>query len=199
MVTAKNTEYFRVIAGVFKGKKLRLPPSELTRSSKSILKESFFNTIQDEVRGKLFIEAFGGSGSVGIEALSRGASEAFFFELEKTALATLKSNLKELGCENHRIFAGDVFVNLPLQFESIAKSGKEAIYYFDPPFSIREGQEDVYEKCFALIEKLPKDSFYLAVIEHMSKEAMPQSLGEYTLYKTKRFGKSSLSYYKKGE
>ena len=70
----------KVIGGVFKGRNLQMAPLEITRSSKAILKESLFNTLNYDVVGANFVEFFAGSGSVGIEALSRGAKSAIFFE-----------------------------------------------------------------------------------------------------------------------
>ena len=71
----------KVIGGVFKGRNLQMAPLEITRSSKAILKESLFNTLNYDVVGANFVEFFAGSGSVGIEALSRGAKSAIFFDV----------------------------------------------------------------------------------------------------------------------
>ena len=195
MVNEHNTEFFRIIGGKFRGKKLNLPPTIGTRSSKSILRESFFNTLQNGVIDKIFIEAFAGSGSVGIEAISRGAKEAIFFELEPTALKVLKRNLKELKVDNYKVFGGDVFLMLPPFISSLTNGKNEIICYIDPPFNIRENQEYIYQKCIKLIEQLPKESIFLIVIEHITKEIQPQTIGEFEKFKTKKFGKSSLSYY----
>jgi len=197
MVKQNEISFFRVIGGKYKGKKLRLPSSELTRSSKSILRESLFNTLQDEIRGKVFIEVFGGSGSVGIEALSRGAKRSIFFELEKNAYETLRWNLKEIKCEDCEVIFGDVFVKMPQYLSTMKIEKNEAIFYFDPPFNIRSNQETIYEKSIELAIISSTKSPFLIIFEHITKEPMPESIGEYGLIKTKKFGKSSLSYYQK--
>ncbi len=74
----------RIIAGKFKNKKILAPKLDTTRSSKNFLRESFFNIMQAEVVNSNFIELFAGSGSMGIEAISRGAKKAIFFEKNKT-------------------------------------------------------------------------------------------------------------------
>jgi len=89
----------RIIAGKYKGKTLELPPLDTTRSSKSILKESFFNVIQYDIIDTIFVEAFGGSGSVGLEALSRGASHIYFSEIDKDyTMFPLLNSICQLYC-----------------------------------------------------------------------------------------------------
>ena len=85
-----------IIAGKYKGKKIEIPDISTTRSSQSILKESFFNTVQFEIIGKNFVEVFSGSGSIGLEALSRGAGECYFIEHNKIAYKVLQQNIKQL-------------------------------------------------------------------------------------------------------
>ena len=98
---------FKIIAGKFKGKILPLSDKNVTRSTKSITRESVFNTLQGEVIGSFFVEVFGGSGTIGIEALSRGASEVVFMERDKNSYETIKSNLASLGVENGKVFNVD--------------------------------------------------------------------------------------------
>ncbi|OBV29789.1 hypothetical protein BKN38_01560 [Helicobacter sp. CLO-3] len=69
----------------------------ITRPSKSILKESCFNTIAQDIYGKIFIEGFAGSGSMGLEALSRGALGAVFCEMDSSVISVLRQNLALLG------------------------------------------------------------------------------------------------------
>ena len=80
----------KIISGKFKGKVLKLPSKTTTRSSKSIVLESFFNTLQFDIVGATFVEVFSGSGSIGLEALSRGAEEIIFMEKDREALKVLK-------------------------------------------------------------------------------------------------------------
>jgi len=87
----------QIIGGKYRGKKIALPPVVTTRSSKSRLKESFFNTIQFDIVDANFIEMFAGSGSVGLEAISRGAKRVYFFEKNAVALQTLRKNISSFG------------------------------------------------------------------------------------------------------
>jgi 16S rRNA (guanine(966)-N(2))-methyltransferase RsmD len=186
-------ELFTVIAaGKYRGKKLKLPSLTSTRSTKSILKESYFNTIQFDIIDEAFVEVFGGSGSMGLEALSRGASHSYFIEKDTKAFAILKQNCDMIDSKSTTCKRADSFE----YFEEFLKSFTcRAFFYFDPPFSIREGMDDIYEKVYHLIENIPKNRVNLITIEHMSSYKLPEIIGEYELQKTKKFGKSSLSYY----
>ena len=82
----KSKVISKIVGGKYKNRVLELPSLEVTRSSKSILKESFFNVLQFDIIDTLFIEAFGGSGGIGLEALSRGAKHSYFCEINKNSL-----------------------------------------------------------------------------------------------------------------
>ena len=184
----------KIIAGKYKGKTLKLPSKTTTRSSKSIVLESFFNTIQFEIIDAVFVEVFSGSGSIGLEALSRGAKEIVFMEKDRDALVVLKKNIAQtnpLACE---IFAGDSFENIGVVMKTLKRKNTDAYIYIDPPFSIREGMEDIYEKMLKLIASLPKECVKLIIIEHMSSLKIPHAIGEFKLKKSKKFGNTTLTY-----
>lgn len=181
-----------ISAGKYKGKKLSLPSMESTRSTKSILKGSLFDTLQSDIVGEVFVEVFGGSGSMGLEALSRGAKHAYFIEKDKYAFSVLKSNCQLIDSKSTTCKQGDSFQLFPLLLKELTS---KAFFYFDPPFSIREGMEDIYTKVLQLIADIPQNKVHLIIIEHMSELVLPNNIGIYTLQKTKKFGNSSLSYY----
>ena len=87
----------RVIAGKAKGRRLRSVPGDITRPITDRVKESLFNILGDEVVDAFFLDLFAGTGSVGIEALSRGARRAVFVERNRRAIETIKENLKITG------------------------------------------------------------------------------------------------------
>ncbi|MDR0762437.1 MAG: 16S rRNA (guanine(966)-N(2))-methyltransferase RsmD [Campylobacteraceae bacterium] len=189
---AQNSLHTVIAGGRFKGKKLLLPSCETTRSTKSILKSSFFNTVQFDITDAYFVEVFAGSGSMGLEALSRGAKKVFFIEKDKAAFNVLTKNCKNLDEAKCVCFLGDTFVKLP----QIAQNLKEAaFFYFDPPFDIREGMEGIYEKTLELFGSLPKSKVRLGAFEHISSFKMPEYVKEFKLLKSKKFGNSSISFY----
>ena len=92
----------RIIGGVFKGKKLLLPNDKFTRPLKDLVKESIFNLIQHsnkfdiEIQNSFVLDLFSGTGSFGIECLSRKAKKVVFLENYPQALKILEKNLKSL-------------------------------------------------------------------------------------------------------
>ena len=185
----------KIIAGAYKGKVLSLPSLDVTRSSKAVLKESVFNVLQFDIIDKIFIESFAGSGSIGLEAISRGAKRAYFIELDKKSYSILVKNCKSINIEKCQTIQGNAFVQTPLILEFLKNSKEEVILYVDPPFDYREGMEDIYDKSFRMIENIENENIYKIIIEHESKLEVPKILGKFSLEKTRKFGKSSLSYF----
>ncbi len=191
----KNKPTTKIIAGKYKGKVLELPSLEITRSSKARLKESLFNVLQFDICDKIFIESFAGSGSIGLEAISREAKRAYFIELDKTSYRVLSKNCKDIDSEKCQTILGDTFVQTPAIINSLKNSNDELIIYIDPPFDYREGMEDIYNKSFKMVEKIENDNIFMIIIEHVSILEIPTVLGKFSLKKSKKFGKSSLSYF----
>ena len=185
----------KIIAGEYKGKVLSLPSLDVTRSSKAVLKESVFNVLQFDIIDKIFIESFAGSGSIGLEAISRGAKRAYFIELDKKSYSILVKNCKSINIEKCQTIQGNAFVQTPLILDFLKNSKDEIILYVDPPFDYRDNMEDIYDKSFRMIENIENNNIFKIIIEHESKLEVPKILGKFSLEKTRKFGKSSLSYF----
>lgn len=185
----------KIIAGAYKGKILDLPSLDVTRSSKAVLKESVFNVLQFDIIDKIFIESFAGSGSIGLEAISRGAKRAYFIELDKNSYSILLKNCKKVDIEKCQTIQGNAFVQTPLILDFLKNSKDEIVLYVDPPFDYRDGMDDIYDKSFRMIENIESDNIFKIIIEHESKLEVPKILGKFSLEKTRKFGKSSLSYF----
>lgn len=185
--------YTQISSGKFKGKRLILPSLQTTRSTKSIVKGSFFDSFRYDLRGRLFIEAFGGSALMAAEALSNDAALAYAIEIDKNAYKIANENAKNLS-ENLKVFCADTFELTP---RLIRDTKMQVILYLDPPFDIRDGFDDIYEKCYKMIRDLEKDKIFLIAIEHISKLNLPNEIGSFGILKTKKFGNTSLSYYQK--
>jgi len=182
--------------GIHKGKKIEIPDIFTTRSSKGILKESLFNTLQYDIVDRNFVEVFAGSGSIGLEALSRGAKDAYFMEYNKTAFRYLEANSKRVDSQHAHLFYGDSFEKFPTVYNLLRKSNEKTYFYFDPPFSTRDGMDDIYEKTIELIKTIESDICEMVIIEHITSLDMPKNIGKLELIKRKKFGRSSMSYYK---
>jgi len=185
----------KIVSGKFKGKTLTLPSKTTTRSSKAIVLESFFNTLQFDIVDATFVELFSGSGSIGLEALSRGAKQIYFMERDRDALKTLKANISLTDPSACEVLGGDSFVNIEQVIAKLKKSRDKAYFYIDPPFSIREGMEEIYDKTMQLIKSLPLEVVEMIIIEHMSGLEIPQELGVFKMKKSKKFGNTTLTYF----
>ncbi len=103
----------RVISGSAKGRRLDSVPGDSTRPITDRVKESLFNIIGPEIQNSRFLDLFAGTGSVGIEALSRGAESALFIDLNRRAIKTVHANLKVTGLsESAHVSHGNAFTYL---------------------------------------------------------------------------------------
>ena len=139
----------RIISGASKGKRILSPKDDVTRPLKDLTKESIFNIIKHSTLLKLQIEKsnvldlFSGVGSFGLECLSRGASNVFFYEKYESVLKILKKNIENLNfthqasIDESDIFNKDNLIGLENKFE---------IIFMDPPFKEK--------KIFDLIENI---------------------------------------------
>lgn len=184
----------RVISGKFRGKKLRLPSLEVTRSTKSLVKGSLFDTLGSDTINSNFIEVFAGSGSIGIEALSRGAGKVHCIERDRGSFSILKDNfdsLKDCDKNSYALHNGDSFDLLRDIYTNIDGS---AIFYVDPPFNTRDGFSSIYGDIIIMINSIPKNKILKLIIEHSSEISFGSDL-KLELVKQKKFGKTTLSYY----
>ncbi|QNM05729.1 16S rRNA (guanine(966)-N(2))-methyltransferase RsmD [Qiania dongpingensis] len=123
----------RVIAGTARRLPLKTLDGLDTRPTTDRIKETLFNMIQADVSGSRFLDLFSGSGSIGIEALSRGASECVFVEKNRKAAACIRENLSVTRLEEHAVLMEcDVLTAL----RKLEDAGNEAfdIIYMDPPY-----------------------------------------------------------------
>lgn len=188
----KNSLFTTISSGKYKGKKLNLPSLSTTRSTKSIVKESVFNSLQNDIYNSVFIELFGGSGLMAATAVSNYAQKAYAIELDRAAFNILKSNFATLNDEALIAINGDTFELTPkIVSENIEQN---TILYIDPPFDIRDGFDGIYTKIYKMLSKMDLN---IAIIEHISAHTTPQTIGKLNLYKSRKFGNTTLSYYSK--
>lgn len=126
----------RVIRGIYKGKRLKKVPSPLVRPIPDKLKTALFNILQEDVRGATFLDGFAGTGSVGIEALSRGAKKAVFIEEYFPAVKIIKLNLAKCEAEDKSQVIPREFNRAVIQ---LSKEKKQFdIIFLDPPYKLLE-------------------------------------------------------------
>lgn len=126
-----KTNTIRVISGKYKNRRLKFPNINGLRPTSDQLKETIFNWLTPYIHDSVCIDAFAGSGSLGIESLSRGASKAIFYELNFKALQQIKENLNTLNIQDFEVYKTDslkALANLDIKDSSL-------IIFLDPPFN----------------------------------------------------------------
>ena len=153
----------RVIAGSAKGRRLRSPRGRDTRPMASRAREALFSSLGDAVVGARVLDLFAGSGSLGIEALSRGAAAATFVEKAKPALDSLRANLDATGFAGE-VIAGDVGA-------VVARlDGAFDLVFVDPPFEMAPGVA-------AAVRQPRRGAFFGAFAAGAAAGAAPASAG----------------------
>ena len=123
----------RVIAGRYKGRRLKAPAWEGLRPTSDKLRETLFNILAPRIEGARVIDGFAGSGAVGIEALSRGAAHVTFIEKDRRAAALIEENLKACGVEGgYTIQCADVVAAL----NGLPAADAFDLILLDPPYDI---------------------------------------------------------------
>ena len=173
----------RVIGGEFRSRKLKTPAGDTVRPTPDRLREALFNILTPRIAETVFLDAYAGSGSVGIEAISRGARRAVFIEKSRAALRSLNENIATLGigdrCEVHADNASSVIT----RFEA-------DVVFLDPPYP----REIEYVKCLEALGQAPRP---LVVVQHASKFTS-HLLAQYGVLRRVRLvsqGDNSLSLY----
>lgn len=122
----------RIIAGTFKGRLLKAPQSSSTRPTQSIVREAVFNICQSEIAGARFLDLYAGSGAMGFEALSRGASHTTFVEQNRKASSVIQENIALLHVESQT-----TLLPLPANRALSQLTHQSALFdliYIDPPY-----------------------------------------------------------------
>lgn len=175
----------RVIAGAYKGRNLKSPPSMQVRPTSDRLRETLFNIIAPRIEEARFLDLCAGSGAVGIEALSRGARHVTFIDRSRRSCQLIEANvaLCRIPEEQNEIYC--TVAEDFLRQASTKGTFPWDIIYFDPPY-----KED-YLRTLELLSGFGG----LLIVEHHHKNSLPETIG--TLVKTRvlKQGDSSLSFY----
>jgi 16S rRNA (guanine966-N2)-methyltransferase len=180
----------RIIAGRFKGRKLRSVPGTKTRPTASRIREAIFNILAGQVRGARVLDLFAGTGAFGVEALSRGAESVFFIDIDSDSIAVLKDNIKSISLENHtRILKWDPTKNL-----NCLRSWRPAfnLVFMDPPYN----KNLIAATLQNLHNSESMESGTRIVLEHSRQEPIPKDKKPFILLDQRRYGKTLVSFFK---
>jgi 16S rRNA (guanine966-N2)-methyltransferase len=184
----------RVIAGTFRSRHLKPLKKLRIRPTSDMLRETLFNILGPGVGGARFLDLFAGTGAVGIEARSRGASDVVWVENDRAAAHLIRENLALLGIEQSARL-------LPLDaLDAIARLESERsapfdFVFLDPPYA----NERDYHSVLCRLEKssLLADSSVL-IAEHRKTFALPATLGRLRQFRSLKQGDAALSFYRLG-
>jgi len=171
----------RVIGGEFRSRVLKSLPGRAIRPTPDILRETLFNVLATRLQGVVFVDAYAGTGSVGIEALSRGASRAIFIEHSRAGVEVIRANLEALGLEKRanviRGSAGSTLARYPAE-----------IVFLDPPYD----SPDEYNRA---LEALGENPPSLVIAQHESRTLPAEHCGRLRRYRVIKQGSNALSFY----
>jgi 16S rRNA (guanine966-N2)-methyltransferase len=163
------------------------------RPTSDRLRETLFNILAPRIKGSRVLDICAGSGAVGIEAISRGASEATFIDNSRQACSVIEANLKTLGIEREAtIIKGDAIAAL----KRLAQESKQFdIAFFDPPYA-----SEIYR---AVMLKLATSGLLsddaIVIAEHRAKTPPESNHSGLKVYREVKQGDSQLSFYKMGD
>jgi 16S rRNA (guanine(966)-N(2))-methyltransferase RsmD len=175
----------RIIAGEFRSRRLKSLPGDTTRPTSDRLRETLFNILQTRIEGAVFVDAYAGTGAVGIEALSRGARHVFFLEKNRAALDAIRQNLAALQAERRAtVYAGAALLTLE-------RCRTADIVFLDPPYEL----EREYP---AALELLGTDPPALTIAQHSIRLKLADSYGKLERTRLLKQGDNALSFYAPG-
>ena len=172
----------RVITGTARGRRLETLQGEDVRPTADRIKEAVFSIIQFQIEGRVFLDLFAGSGQMGIEALSRGAKEAYFVDSAKKSVEIVKRNLSTTKLDqNAKVLQTD--------FGSFLSMSSDAhdIAFHDPHYGMGALQE-----ALAALPQHMKDTGVIIAENPVNEEVLPQ-YGDFVLDRQYRYGKIKIT------
>lgn len=186
---------FRITGGTHKGRTLKAPLDMKTRPMQGFLREAIFNILGPDIPGAAVLDMFSGTGSIGLEALSRGASHCAFCDNYRTVLPILKGNIATMGFESRtKIFR----INL-LNIKEFPESGFEPydFIFLDPPFAFHDAR--TRQNLMPLIRLLAEQQFLSTdctlIFQVRKKQELPGEFGPLTLSDQREYGSVAVAFY----
>ncbi len=180
----------RVIAGTAKGRNLHSVPGESTRPITDRVKSALFSILdsQEMIEGRRYLDLFGGTGAVGIEALSRGAAAVTFCERDRQALRVLRQNLAETGLqERAQVVAGDAFGYL----------GRPGLAPFDIIYIAPPQYQGIWRRALLAVDGRPEllTPDGQAIVQIFPKEYAPPALAHLKDIDHRQYGSTALYFF----
>ncbi|MGH9588949.1 MAG: 16S rRNA (guanine(966)-N(2))-methyltransferase RsmD [Terracidiphilus sp.] len=183
----------RIIAGRFGSRSLAAPAGEATRPTSDRLRETLFNVLAPRIEGSAFLDLYAGSGAVGIEALSRGASRVTFVERAPAALKMLRANLASLGLNGgFRIHAGAASAFLRRGYAGEPPAFD--VIFLDPPYDAAQEYAATLDLLGGATAGL-QAAGGLVIAEHRRKSRLEAAYGNLVRVRLLEQGDAAVSFY----
>ncbi len=178
----------KILAGLHKGRNLASPHGTGTRPITASVKKSLFDTLAPWLEGAVVVDLYAGTGTIGLEAISRGASRAYFAERGRGAITRLQKNIETLGvADKCTVWRGDITTRLPGWLARV--DGPVDLAFVDPPYDQARTWNwgSVARAIFNPLAGVLADDG-LVSLRLPSKVDLPETFGELTLKRTKTYG-----------
>jgi len=177
----------RIVAGAFGGRRLLSPRGGRIRPTSDRVREAVFSILASRVSEALVLDLYAGTGAMGLEALSRGASRAVFVDDHPEAVRLIRSNIRRCGAEDRaRVVLGPV----DREVRKLAGQGEGFdLVFLDPPYG-----KGLLEKSVPPLTSLALPTT-LAVAEHRVDDLLPPRLGPWLRIDERRYGDTVISFY----
>jgi 16S rRNA (guanine(966)-N(2))-methyltransferase RsmD len=186
----------RIIAGTFRSRPLQAPAGLATRPTSDRLRETLFNVLAPRLVGARFLDLYAGSGAVGLEALSRGATSVVFVENAPAALKILRANLERLGVKDRFVVQASS-VRESLRRAKGTASGFDVVF-LDPPYEAEAEYATTLGALGGAASGMLADGA-VVIAEHRRKQRLEDSYGALQRARLLEQGDVALSFYRVGE
>ena len=178
----------RIIAGEFRGRRIKSPSDYSIRPTSDKVKEAVFSMIMPYIsENSVAVDVFSGSGSLGLEALSRGVEKVYFSDASKASLRLIQENIAICGAEDRSvILSGDFRSNISRVSEKID------FYFLDPPYA--DGY--ILPALDAILDSGNLSEEGIIVCEYDSHDVLPEAYGPLEAIKIRRYGKTGITLYR---
>lgn len=180
----------RITGGRFKGLPLQVPRA--LRATEAKVRQALFNILGDAIEGARVVDAFAGSGAIGVEALSRGAAFVAFLESSTEAVMAIRDNLTRLGPQMPRTAWRLLHLDVEQGLRTLARTERPFdLVVCDPPYRTEEGKKTLK----AVTEYAILAAAGIVVVEHDHRTVLPAVIGPLQQGKRHRYGGTVLSLY----
>jgi 16S rRNA (guanine(966)-N(2))-methyltransferase RsmD len=183
-----KSQPLRIGGGRFKGRRLQSVPGLGVRPTSGRVRQALFNMLRPLIGNAIFVDLFAGTGSVGLEALSHGARQAFFVERDRRTVAVLQDNIQRCAVADRTTVIVDA---LPQALQQVTATASVDVLFLDPPYD-----SDLAETTLDALQGMALLALHgILIWQHAVQHAVPGDVLGRPCWKVRRYGDTQLSLY----